>query len=173
MLRLPFETITNLPASADVVRTRRYGVIVARESQLEAIHFRPWPKWISRLEVATIGRYVHQRAAGDRCWLYYNAPWTAPGFLSLVYVISGKQTTWRTFRCALETLDEVARLRRAAAIVTDVSNPQISERNLKRSGWEPHCAHLPGRNYIKRFYGDYATADDPKTLASHKTTLPA
>lgn len=173
MLRFPLETITNLTAGADVVRARRYGVIVARQSQLAAIYFRPWPKLISRLEIATIGRYVHQRSQGDCCWLYYNAPLTAPGFLSLVYVISGQQTTWRTFRRALETLDEVARLRQAAAIVTDVSNPQISERNLQRSGWEPHCTHLPGRNFIKRFYGEYRSAPKRKMLASHETTLPA
>ncbi|MCC9605287.1 hypothetical protein LOC68_23715 [Blastopirellula sp. JC732] len=155
MLRPFFHTITDLSADAELVRARRYGIIVVRKSQLEAIHFRPWPKMISRLEVMTIGRYVHQRSRGDYCWLYYNAPLTAPDFLSLVYVVSGKETTWRTFRTALATLDEVARLRNAAAIVTDVSNPQISERNLSRNGWEPHCAHLPGRNYIKRFYGDY------------------
>lgn len=177
MLRKPFETITDLTADADVVRARRYGLIVARQSQLQAIHFRPWPKLISRLEVATIGRYVHQRSRGDYCWLYYNAPLSAPGFLSLVYVISGKETTWRTFRTALQTLDEVARLRRAAAIVTDVSNPQITERNLSRNGWEPHCAHLAGRHYIKRFYGEYQQRErsqtDREMLASQKATLPA
>lgn len=170
MLRPPFETITDLTADADVVRARRYGVIVARKSQLEAIHFRPWPKMISRLEVMTIGRYVHRRSRGDCCWLYYNAPASAPDFLSLVYVVSGKETTWRTFRTALKTLDNVAQIRGAAAIVTDVSNPLITERNLYRNGWQPHCEHLPGRNYIKRFYGDFprlaAETTEREVLAS-------
>ncbi|MFI4874432.1 MAG: hypothetical protein ACIALR_03810 [Blastopirellula sp. JB062] len=181
MLRLPFETITDLTAGAEAVRARRYGVIEVRESKLAAIHFRPWPKLISKLEIATVGRYVHRSRVGDCCRLYYNAPWTAPGFLSLVYVISGAQTTWRTFRRSLDILDQIAELRQAAAIVTDVTNPQISARNLRRNGWRPHCEHLPGRHYIKRFYGEYGAVPPVETqppsgsqvLASHKTTLSA
>jgi len=150
-----FPTVTDLSRQTDVVRRKRYGVIEIVQGEFQAIRFRPWPKWISRLELATWGHWEHGRIAGDRCWLYYNAPLTAPGFLTLAYIVSPAQTRWSTIRAGLEILDQVAEVRRAHALVCELSNLRISDRLMGRLGWEEHCEHLSGRHFIKRFYGEY------------------
>lgn len=150
-----FPTVTDLTRQTDVVRRNRYGVIEIAEGEFQSIRFRPWPKWISRLELATWGRWAHGRSSGDRCWLYYNAPLSAPGFLTLAYIVSPAQTRWSTIRTGLEILDQVAEIRRTNALVCELSNLRISDRLMGRLGWEEHCPHLSGRHFIKRFYGEY------------------
>jgi hypothetical protein len=53
-------------------------------------------------------------------------------------------------------LDEIARIKGAHAIVCHVTNGRISDRLLRRWGWEAHCLNWKGRHFIKRFYGRYA-----------------
>ena len=95
------------------------------------------------------------RIPGDRCRLYYNQPRTSPDYLALKYVLSSRDSSLATFFGALAVLDEVARIKRSDAIVTDVANFRISERLLARFGWERHTTSRWHRNYIKRFYGQY------------------
>lgn len=148
------ETTNNLNNATDLVRRRRYGVIQVESGTFHSLTLRPWPKLISRLEIETLGRWKHRRG-GDHVRLYYNFPISSPGFLTLAYVESTRQTTWKTLRRSLEVLDWVAEVRRANASVCELSNEKISSRLMQRLGWETHCEHLSGRHFIKRFYGEY------------------
>ena len=87
------------------------------DERFVAVHLRPWPKSVSIAEIVTLGRWRHDRTRGDRCLLYYNEPWTCPGFLSLNYVVSTRDTTLKTALGALTVLDEIARLKQTDAIV--------------------------------------------------------
>ncbi len=133
----------------------RYGVIEMVEGRLAAIHVRAWPKIISTLEIAWLGRRWHERRLGDRCLIYYNQPRRHPNFLVLKYTVSNRGTTLATFQRGLAVLDELARLKHSDAILCDVCNLRISERLLARWGWEPHRPSRWHRHYIKRFWGVY------------------
>jgi hypothetical protein len=151
-----FETITDLCLDADVLRRRRYGIIVVENGQFQRVVLRPWPKILVGPEVLWLGRWLHQRRGGDRVVLYYNHPWRFPNFLTLAYAISARETSMRSVRVCLEVLDEIARLKRSDALLCDAGNWRISERFMRRWGWVPHCpASWWHRHFIKRFYGKY------------------
>lgn len=150
----PFQLVTNLQAQADILRDRAYGCIVTADDRFVAVHLRPWPKWGSLLETWWDQRRLHRRP-GNRCWLYYNQPCLHKNFLALMYIASTKDATFGTVHGALAVLDEIARIKRTDAIVCEVNNPRISDRMLNRHGWEQHCLDSGGRNFIKRFYGEY------------------
>src|SRR5690606_39293760 len=70
---LLWETVTDLRSGAEALRRGRYGVIEVVDGRLQAVHLRPWPKWIS------IGAVVWQTWFGrggrrDRCLVYYDQP---------------------------------------------------------------------------------------------------
>ena len=75
--------------------------------------------------------------------------------MALAYVIAERGASFATFRRAVTTLDEVARIKGSDGIVCDVSNVRISDRLMIRWGWEPHLESRWHRHYIKRFYGEY------------------
>ena len=150
-----WQTVTNWPQDREVVRRRRYGVIETSAGQLTAIHFRPWPKLIAWPEILPVGPTYHARGQADRCLLYYNQPLSCPNYLALKYVVSTHGSSYATFRAALATLDAVAELKRSDAILCDAFNGRLSDRFLRRLGWEPHKPQRWHRNYIKRFYGEY------------------
>lgn len=148
---LLYETITDVAAAADVVVRRRYGVIETAEGQLRRVLYRPYPKFSTELGIRFVGRLAHRLLRGNRCRLYFNHPRSCPTFLALQYVETTRDADYATFRRALTTLDEIARLKKIDAIVCDASNLKLSDRFLARLGWEPH-APMPGhRNFIKRF----------------------
>lgn len=155
---LPFQSVVSLRDSAELLRDRAYGVIEMVDEQLHGVHLRPWPKVISVAEVWWHARRYHRKAAGNRCLLYYNQPWGFRSFLTLKYVVSSRQTTLKTFRGALLVLDEIARLKRSDAALCEATNLRISDRLLKRWGWEPHVPDSPRRHFIKRFYGKYPSS---------------
>ncbi|MCE9604058.1 MAG: hypothetical protein K8U03_04060 [Planctomycetia bacterium] len=152
--RLPmllYETITDLSSSAEVVVRRRYGVIETIEGQLLRVTYRPFPKVSTELGTRFFGQLAHRLLRGNRCRLYFNQPRSCPKFIALQYVETTRDADYATFRRALTTLDEIARLKNADALVCDASNLKLSDRFLARLGWEPH-APMPGhRNFIKRF----------------------
>ncbi|PQO42723.1 hypothetical protein [Blastopirellula marina] len=148
------ETLDNLNAAADLVRRRRYGIIRVTGGKFHSLSFRPWPKLISRFEIVTLGRWKHAQG-GDDCRLFYNFPVTSPGFLTLAYIESTSQTSWKSLRRSAEVLDWIAEIRGANASVCELSNEKLSTRLMQRAGWEPHCQHLTGRHFIKRYYGEY------------------
>ena len=151
----PFQTVTDLVRQAEILRVRRYGVIEMSAGRLVGVHLRPWPKMISLPEVWWLGGWSHYRLQGDRCWLYYQQPHSCPDYLALPYVVSGSRGSLASFHGALEVLDEIARIKGSLAIVCDLTNTRISDRLLRRWGWDRHLLHSRRRHCIKRFYGDY------------------
>ncbi|RCS41224.1 hypothetical protein DTL42_21885 [Bremerella cremea] len=149
-----FETTDNLTAATNLVRQRRYGIIQVTGGKFHRLTFRPWPKLVSRFEIVTLGRWKHAKR-GDDCRLFYNFPVTSPGFLTLAYIESTAQTSWKTLRRSVEVLDWIAQVRGANASVCELSNEKITSRLMQRLDWETHCQHLPGRHFIKRYYGEY------------------
>ena len=161
----PFsETVCDLQAGAAALRRRRYGVIEVATGRLERIRLRPFPKLISLPGVRLDEWLSHGRRSGDRCWVYYNQPRSSPSFLAVVHVVSTAGTSYRTLRLAASVLDEIARIKRSDAIVCHVANDRISDRLLTRWGWEPHAPRLRGRNFIKRFYGQYPAVQPLETV---------
>jgi hypothetical protein len=151
----PFQTVINPNDNACLLRQRRYGVIEMHEARLVGIHLRPWPKMISLPEVWWLGGWSHSRLQGDRCWLYYNQPWSCPNFLAIPYVVSGRCGSLASLHGATVVLDEIARIKQNDAIVCDVTNSRISDRLFQRWGWQRHVLHSRRCHYIKRFYGEY------------------
>ena len=150
-----FETVHCLQAGEARLRRRRYGVIEIVDERLAGIHLRPWPKSISLLEIAWFGRRFHRQRRGNRCLLYYNQPLRFPNFLVLKYVVSTRGTSLSAIRSSLIVLDEIARIKQADATLAEVSNLRISDRLLRRYGWERHLLQSRRRHYIRRFYGVY------------------
>lgn len=155
-----FQTITDLAHGAEMLRRRHYGVIEVVDGRFRQIRLRPWPTILVGPEVLGLGRWMHQRRAGDRLLLYYNHPRRFPNFLVLMYALSSRQTSVRSVRVGLEVLDEIARLKQSDALLCDAGNWRISERFMRRYGWAPHCpASWWHRHFIKRFYGVYPSAN--------------
>lgn len=153
-----FETITDLQAGAETLGARRYGVIETQGGKLESVTLKPWPHLLSLRELWP--RPARWRPGGpeDRCRLYYNQPRGHESFLALRYVACTAGASYATFRRALGVLDQIAELKRVDALLCDAANQRISDRFLKRMGWEPHAVAWGRRNYIRRFYGVYPTA---------------
>ncbi len=152
-----FEKVTNLRADADVLAARRYGMIEVVSGSLVAVHLRPFPKMISLPEFVSVSRRYHARGRADRCLLYYNQPRRFPNYLAIRYVVSTRGTSFGTCRRALEVLEEIARIKRSDALLCDVASNRISDRLMRRWGWEAHKPQRWHRNFIKRFYGSYPT----------------
>lgn len=156
-----FETITDIAANVDKIKSRSYGMIEIEDEQLVAIQLRPWPKLISAVEAAWIGGWKHRRDKKNRCVLYYNQPMAHQNFLTLAYVQSTLGTSYASFRQSLMVLDHVAMIKGSDAILCEVTNLRISDRFLRRMGWERHMENSKKRHWIKRFYGDYQNVAQP------------
>lgn len=150
-----FETVTDLQEGTEVLRRRRYGVIEAVAGRFHRVRLRPFAKFTSLPEILLVGQWYHHRQLGDRCLLYFNQPRRFRRFLAVKYVVSARGTSYRTFRRALEALDEIARLKGTDSLLCEVSNWRISRQMMVRWGWQPHCPSRWRRHYIKRFYGNY------------------
>jgi len=154
-MRPLFETVTDLRAGAEILRTRAYGVIEAVEGRFRRVRLRPFPKLVSAPQILLWGGWYHRNWPGDRCLLYYNQPRRFRNFLALRYVVSTRRTALGTLNRVLETLDEIARLKGTDAVLCDVASLRITSRIMSRWGWEPHCQSRWHKHHIKRFYGDY------------------
>lgn len=143
--------ITDLRTSRDVLRRRRYGVIETRGGTLESVTLRPWPHFLSLRELWPLGDEWRPPGPADRCRLYYNHPRRHDRFIALRYVACTRGTSYKTFRKALATLDQIAQIKRVDALLCDAGNARLSDRFLRRMGWEPHAPAWRRRNYIRRF----------------------
>ena len=166
-----FESITDMTSGVERLRRRPFGVIHMVDNHLAKIRLRPFPK-LGTPEALLLARWYHRRATGNQCRIYYNQPWQCPNYLALKFFVSTRDCTVANALGALRVLDEIARIKQSNAIVCDVSNWRISDRQLQRWGWEAHCPQRWHRNYIKRFYGDYPPPLQqpslaPATLAVH------
>ncbi len=148
-------TIHDWEADREALMRGRYGVIETAAGKLVAVHLRPWPKLLSWPEFWPAGPAYHGRGDADRCLAYYNQPRRFSNFLALKYVVSTPGTSYATLCAASIALDRIAELKRTDAILCDAANTRLSDRLLRRFGWEPHKPQRWRRNFIKRFYGEY------------------
>jgi hypothetical protein len=112
-----------------------------------------------RTSVARVWLENRFRSLGPNCCvLHYHSPLLSR-YLSLDFVLAGPGTELATIRGACAMLDEVARLRGAVAIFAHLSTTQISDRLLRRLGWQQHRFGASGRHWIKRFYDGYPDHD--------------
>jgi hypothetical protein len=122
---------------------------------------------VARVWLETRFRPRHQ----DRCVLHYHCPWFAR-YLVLDYVVSGRQTSFATFRGACQILDQVAKARGSVAIFAHLTTSDISDRLMSRWGWQQHLPHLPGRHWVKRFYDGYPDIDVRRYLTGERESKP-
>ena len=160
-------TVTDWDANCELLRSRRYGVIETRDGKLAAVHLRPWPKLVAWPEIWPAGPDYHAAGEADRCLLYYNQPLRHSNFMALKYIVTTAGSRYATFSAALAQLDRLAELKRTDALLCDAANSRLSDRLMRRFGWEPHSPSRWHRNYIKRFYGKYpsTTAAKPQAAA--------
>lgn len=131
----------------------RCGRIVTEAGRLLGVFGRRWPHYGNWLQV--IWDLHFRPVERDRCEVFYHQPLASPKFLTLSYVHAGARTSISTLYLAALVLDEIARIRKADAIVSHVTNDRITDRLMQRWGWEPHCLKWRGRHFIRRFYGSY------------------
>ncbi len=171
MLNPLWQTITDWQSGQETLRRRPYGIIEASAGKLVAIHLRPWPKLLAWPEVLPVGPAYHARGQADRCELYYNQPRSCPNFLAVKYVVTTTATPYATFIAAFATLDAIAELKQTDALLCDAFNQRLSNRLLKRHGWEPHKPQRWHRNFIKRFYGEYPDVKSPLSIGLPKNQV--
>ncbi|MFK8111731.1 MAG: hypothetical protein AB8B91_06000 [Rubripirellula sp.] len=135
------------------IRRWRCGRIVMQAGRLVEIQRRLACGSVSVAQVWWQSKYG--RNDDDICWLDYHQPFGMSAFLALDYVRSGTRSGYKTFIGACHVLDQIARIRGTSAIVAHVTNGNISDRLLERTGWEQHLAHWKGRHWIRRFYDGY------------------
>lgn len=145
------ETITDLDAGSDTLLRRRYGVIETSGGRLVRVTLRPWPHLLSLRELWPLGDRWRPAGPEDRCRLYYNQPRGHDTFLALRYVACTAGASYATFRAALRTLDQIAAIKGSHALLCDAANQRLSDRFLRRMGWEPHAPMRGRRNWIRRF----------------------
>jgi len=163
-----FDSIRDLQAGRELVRRRRYGMILVRRGELDSIQFRPWPKLISVAEVRWWGSWQHERGQPDECRLYYNQPQQHSNYLTLAYIHTSWATSYRTFVASLRVLDQIAEIKGSDAILCEVSNPRISDRLLCRQGWVRHLEQSSRRHWIKRFYGAFGGVRQAEAERHHQ-----
>lgn len=153
-----FESFADLDAGRESIAVRRYGMIETHAGRLVGVTLRPWPHLMSWREVWPVGARWRPAGPADRCRLYYNQPRGHEAFLALRYVACTEGASYATLRAALSTLDRIAEIKRVDALLCDAANRRLSDRFLRRLGWEPHAPAWGRRNYIRRLYGDYPPA---------------
>jgi len=151
------------------IRRWRYGRIVMQAGRLVEIQHRLSAGSVSIAQVWWQSKYG--RSDDDLCWLDYHQPLGMPRFLTLDYVHSGRAAGYKSFIGAIHILSEIARTRNALAIVAHVSNGNISDRLLQRTGWERHLSSWKGRHWIRRFYDGYPDFVLDRYLADLSSTV--
>lgn len=149
------ETVRDVVAEQKTLRRRPYGVIEAKNGKLVRVQLRPWPKMASLLEAHWMRPMKSKRRQADVCRLYYNQPMGHRNFLTLSYIESSLSTTLKTFYATLDVLDQIAYIKMADALIAEVSNKRITDRAMRRWGWERYLEQKKQRHWIKRFYGTY------------------
>jgi hypothetical protein len=72
----------------------------------------------------------------------------------------------------MSVLDEIARIKRSDAIMAHVTTSSVSDRLMRRWGWEPHLESTGQRHFIKRFYGVYPQTNAVSAAQRHEDSHP-
>jgi len=138
-----------------VLLAARHAVIHVAQGRIVEVTPRRFPKRVSRAGLALHAAWFHRRQPGDAMWLYYNQPRAAGNYLSIGYTVTASQTSLRTIRTALATLDEIAVLKGVDGAVCDAANGRLSETVLSRFGWSPLPHRLWSRPFIRRYAPEF------------------
>lgn len=157
----------NLSDHVDAIKQLRCGRILMESGCLVAIEEHRFASPVSIAQVWWESN--HGRIRGDVCHLDFHVPRGMQGFITLDYVRSGDQTSYKTFRGACNLLNEIARIQNACAIVAHITNGRITDRLLERNGWQRHMKNWRGRHFIRRFYDGYPTVDVSSYMNDRKT----
>jgi hypothetical protein len=152
---IPME-VTDVRTHANTLKQWNRGRITMRNGKLVSVRRRQFYMPASIARVWFQARF--KPGNRDQCTLDYRCN-RIGGFMVVEFIQSGPSTQLATLRGACQILDEIARLRQSVAILAHVSTSAISDRLLKRWGWEPHAGTLSGRHWIKRFYSGYRSID--------------
>lgn len=140
--------VTDLNLSADLVRSARYGEYSVLADQSFELYFRWWPRLASRWDVMR-DAYLRSLPTSE-CRVYYSFPIRCPDYMTINYVHSGKGTQYKTVRQAIVIANEIAQLKKAAAIVCQITNERITQRMMNRWGFVQHAQTLGNNHFIKR-----------------------
>ena len=132
----------------EVIRSWRYGELDLHEGKLLRIRPRWWPRFGSQWE-SFQDSYI-RTLPRDFLRAYYAFPVRAPGFMSVLYAQAGPKTQYKTLLVAMESMDEIAGLRNAQAIVCQLVSTRATERLMNRWGYVQHARSLGNNHYIKR-----------------------
>jgi hypothetical protein len=163
------QSVRDIDAEQHVLMTRAYGMIEVSRGKFDRVQLKPWPKLGSIVEARWVSYWKNTRRPHDGCRLFYNQPLQHRSFLALTYLESSLNTSLETVFTALRVLDRIAYIKRSDAILAEISNERISDKLLRRLGWERHREQSRQRNWIKRFYGTYpvwATGKQDTTVVS-------
>ncbi len=152
--------VTSVRESHELLAAKPYGLIEASGGELSFVQTRPFPKLISVAEATWIGGWFHNRVRRDRVQVFYNQPRNHSNFFVAKYAVSELGTSLATTRAAFRTFMEIARLKRADAVLCEVMNKRVTDRVMKYWGFVPHNPNARGRHYIRRFYGEYPDYTD-------------
>jgi len=150
---LRLDSISDPRVEERKIRRWKCGRIVMKDGKLVEIQHRMLCGNVSVAQVWLQAKFG--RREDDCCWLDYHQPFGMPSFLTLDYIRTGTLASYKTFIGACHVLDEIARIRATSAIVAHVTNRNISDRLLRRHGWERHMEAWKGRHWIRRFYQGY------------------
>jgi len=142
------QEFSSIEGHEQAIRRYRYGEVASKSGALIRIAPRWWPRHGSEWEAYQESYLRH--LPKDFCRTYYAFPRCSPGFMSVLYAHSGPATRYRTLYRAVKTIDSIARIKNAQAIVCQIMNERASERLLKRWGYVRHAIKLGGHHYIKR-----------------------
>ena len=149
------QSVHDINAEQHILMTRAYGMIETSRGKFVRVQLKPWPKVGSIVEAKWFSHWRNSRRPHDHCRLFYNQPMQHRNFLALTYIETSLNTSWKSVATALRVLDRIAYIKQADAMVAEVYNERISDRLLRRMGWERHREDSQQRHWIKRFYGSY------------------
>ena len=155
-----FTKVKSVRQAADLLASKPYGMIQASAGETNFIQIRPFPKMVSVAEAMWIGGWVHRKVQRDRVQVFYNQPSRHKKFFVAKYAVSELGTTLATMRASFRTFMEIARLKRADAVLCEVISRRVTDRFMSYWGFEPHNRQARGRHYIRRFYGEYPDYTD-------------
>ena len=155
-----FRKIESIRDGHEILTRHPYGMIEAAGGKLSFVQLRPFPKLISVAEAAWLGGWSHKRIRRDRVQVFYNQPARHRNYLIARYAVSELGTTLATMRASFRTFMEIARLKRANAVLCQVISKRVTDRIMSYWGFEPHNPKARGRHFIRRFYGNYPDYTD-------------
>lgn len=145
---LSLGSVNSIDGNADRIRSWNYGELELFDGKLLGIYPRWWPRIASEWE--SFRESTIRSLPTNFCRAYYAFPKRTPGFMSVLYALSGPNTQYKTLYRAVVVMDEIARLRDSHAIVCQMINLRASERLMNRWGYVRHALALGDNHYIKR-----------------------